>query len=148
MENSEICKACKGICCKTSPGICFPDDFDKEGKPSLEEAMASYNYCFDYWEDDREETSFFVRPAEKGHDKELIHASWGGECAFLSKQGCLLKHDARPTQCRELIPVDSTGNDCRMSDEKYSKENAAIAWRPHYERIIKIIDERENILNG
>ena len=124
-----ICKPCGGRCCKNFPGSAYPEDF-----PTREELLAALDsgrWAIDWWEGDarkgKEELNrtYYVRPAIKGHEGRRHHAGWGGECTFLTGEGCSLVPDARPRECRQLDPM--ADGKCEVHDGT-SKQGAAVAW--------------------
>lgn len=133
MEVKDICKKCGGDCCKRYPGITDPKDFKDE--KSMREAIASGLFCMDMWEGEFEGTYnvLYIRPSIKEHEGDILDRSWGGPCTFLTGAGCLLSHDSRPRQCRELEP---TGQGCK---QHHKKESAVRTWVPH-QRILKKIE--------
>ena len=136
--NKELCSRCGGKCCINMPGNCFPEDFKLYNKDSslklLIEALKSEKYCIDWWEGDPRknkeevEKGYYVRPATKDKKGILYDPSWGGECVFLTKKGCELFENDRPTMCRMLEPKKD--GKCNL-DAKYNKQNSAIAWIPY-----------------
>ena len=136
-EKKELCAACGGKCCKGMPGSAFPSDFGELLLDALVEKFQSGLWVIDWWEGDprgkgyRMAQSYFVRPAIKGANA-LFHPSWGGECIFLSEDGCTLPSDERPLGCKRLEPGghspcmyhgDGTG--------KNAKHEGALAWLKH-----------------
>ena len=145
-DNGAVCAECGGKCCKSLPGACFPDDFNMEESPKkLIQAIQSGEYCFDYWEGDPNKRGLscstvnyhFVRPAVVGNEGIIVDASWGGCCTFLTDNGCLLKPEDRPTECRHLKPV--AGDDPCVLKGQYGKRHAAIAWSKHLDVIGRIL---------
>ena len=145
-ENSKMCSECGGKCCKSLPGANFPDDFDAPIQEEVKKALKSGQYTIDSWEGDarlgKEELSvcYFIRPAVKGKEGELTDYSWGGECTFLSLEGCTLLLEKRPTSCKVLEPKEK-GN-CFVHQGK-DKRAAAIAWIPYTEMFENLISEYE-----
>ncbi|MDD5013825.1 MAG: YkgJ family cysteine cluster protein [Atribacterota bacterium] len=105
--NEELCKKCKGKCCKGLPGEYSPEDIErifpaKNLKLSVEMALKTKKIAIDWWEDDK--PLYFLRPATKGNEGKIYDPSWGGECVFLKKTGCSLPKEERPEVCRLLEP--------------------------------------------
>lgn len=144
-ENKKICSKCGGECCKTLPGSAHPDDFDMENGPSkLIAALNSGKWCFDYWEGDARKgehfylRTYFVRPAIKGLEGEVIDATWGGECTFLTESGCSIKNiEDRPHECRFLEPLKR--QNCIQHGN--TKCENSVAWLKYRKEISKIIRE-------
>lgn len=131
-ENKELCKECGGMCCKSLPGACFPDDFNSSND-LIRKAIESGKYTIDCWEGDPgdgiEQTAFYVRPATVGKEGQTYDYSWGGCCVFLGDNGCILNHDDRPKECRSLEPA----KDGCIKHDDITKRKAAIAWRPYFD---------------
>lgn len=135
-EDTKICTACGGSCCKHLAGAYYPDDLMPLSVNSLVERFKTGQYAVDWWEGDPREDhdelgqAEFIRPAHKGTSR-LRDPSWGGKCIHLTEKGCILSFDDRPQECREIIPC-ADGN-CHL---EMPKRGAAIAWLP-YRRMIK-----------
>jgi len=139
LENKELCEKCRGECCKTLPGACYPEDF---GLPSdftkLDTALSSRRYAIDWWEGDPREgkdelpCGYFIRPATKDKIGILHDPSWGGECTFLTKTGCELLADNRPLNCKKLEPKKT--KPCLIHNDS-GKRQAAIAWIPYHKKL-------------
>lgn len=134
-ENKDICTKCGGKCCKTNPGVAYPEDFEMDkGPEKLQAAIKTGKWAIDWWEGDPgdgiDATAYFVRPAIKGHEGETYHPGWGGECTMLTKVGCSLEAKDRPKECRDLEPFDGD-EDCIMHNSTGNKE-AALVWRKHF----------------
>ncbi len=69
----------------------------------------------------------YPRPAIQGHERKPHHEAWGGPCTFHTPGGCSLKYEARPVQCRELVPGSEEAG-C-ISD--LEKRDVALLWRPY-----------------
>jgi len=134
-ENDKLCSACGGKCCKRQPGAAFPCDF---GQPfdlsKLDKALKSGLWAVDWWEgplpgydDGDHPQAFFVRPAIKGAENKLFHASWGGECVFLTDKGCILSPEERPLNCKLTEPKE----DGCILHKIEGKDDAAKAWLPY-----------------
>jgi Fe-S-cluster containining protein len=139
--NVELCKKCGGKCCKRFPGIAYPEDFKKPLKDSLLKAFTSGNWAIDWYEGDptgKDELSkaFFIRPKIKDV-KELFDPSWGGECIFLTKDGCILNPNERPKGCRMLESISL--KNCILHAAK-DKKDAAMAWLPYTKMILDITE--------
>ncbi len=140
--NEEICRACGGKCCKVFPGCYFPEDFGKPLKAELKSAIISGNIAIDWWEgdvadNDERSRSYFFRPKIKGVD-EVLHASWGGECVFLTSSGCKIKPNERPKSCRLLEPASD--DECKIHKNS-GKKGSCVAWLKHEKIINEIVNE-------
>lgn len=136
-ENKEICSKCGGSCCKTFPGCYYPEDFGLPGDFSkLDAVLESDRVAIDWWEGDPREDKdefervYFIRPAIK-HARGSLYDQSVGECVFLTKTGCELSGDERPTVCRNLEPKEEKpcithGITCK---------NAVMAWIPYQNKL-------------
>lgn len=137
--DSPICAECKGICCRESPGICWPEDINPFDPDRIVQMVSYERYAIDWYEGDPRANGdlgrvLYVRAAVSGV-ADAIHPGWGGECAFLTETGCSLSPDKRPRQCLALVPQENC--DCK---EGFDKEAAAMVWIPHQNMM-------ENVLN-
>ena len=141
LENKQICSKCGGSCCKQMPGSCYPSDFGLPGNlDKLRKAINSGNYCIDWWEGDPRENKteyedrncYYVRPATKDKVGVKYDPSWGGECVFLTEDGCELDADERPLNCKKLEP--KSNGECVLHDN-VGKQDAVIAWLPYYDEL-------------
>lgn len=153
-QNKAACSACQGICCKQSAGIWHPDDLGEITEELLLDMIDNQGHQLDSWEGDAMLTtqeqimeimkgnypersqSYFIRPRHTNSINKTIDRSFGGVCSFLTRTGCKLPFESRPSQCRELIPSEEhPGEECTESSEKYEKRQVAIAWLK-YEKIL------------
>jgi len=148
--NEAVCAQCGGRCCKSMPGECHPDDFEKINKNMIKALLESGDYAVDWWEGDprpgenRIPQGYYLRPSTtlgKKHHR-VFDPSWGGECVFLSKSGCVLSPEDRPWGCRMLEPnpdkaTRENPQGCKThAPYGFSKQAAAVAWLP-YRRIFR-----------
>ncbi|KKN91167.1 hypothetical protein LCGC14_0220330 [marine sediment metagenome] len=138
IEDTVICTACGGDCCKKCSGAYHPDDLKPVTVDSLASRFADGIYAIDWWEGDvrpgKDEwpISLFIRPAHVGITK-LHDPSWGGVCIhWNATNGCCFELHHRPKTCRELVPKDN-GN----CIGPFNKEEAAMAWVPYQQKIEK-----------
>jgi Fe-S-cluster containining protein len=146
------CSDCGGKCCKSYPGIAVPEDFGAPDRDlmqtKLRAALSSGRWAIDWWEGDPRPDcdalyqAEFVRPANKGHEGDLFHPSWGGPCTFLRKDGCELAHDDRPRNCRGVVPRHPESCTEKHEDGTLvSKEDFVIAWIPYIGLLLSVADE-------
>jgi len=150
-DNHEICSSCKGQCCKAAPGCTYPSDFNLPDETSLRAAFASGRYSLDYWmgnpKTEEDGDVYFVIPARKGYEGQVMFNSWGGECTFLRPWGCELASDERPFVCRHLEPkiVIKDEIECLACISHVNADNSrqasAIEWLPYQELLLTIRDE-------
>lgn len=143
-EPGAFCKAC-GKCCKSLPGAHIPADFGLDLLEGTRAKLASGRYALDWWEGDvvtPEELTvvLFLRPATKGSEGKIYDGSWGGECTFLTADGCSLPRDEMPGECKALRPKGTPGGDCPTD---FSKEQVALEWRPYQSLLAMLAKEVE-----
>ena len=158
-ENKELCAKCGGDCCKRVPGEARPEDFGGSEKliKNLTAAFKTRKWAIDWWEGDprpknrvkvkdRLDRTYYVRPARKkyaGKDWKICDPAWDGECAFLTKTGCELEHDRRPSTCKLVEPKEKPASmpvhesNC-IVHEGGGKEACAKAWIP-YQDVLKLM---------
>ena len=140
-ENINICRECRGKCCKRYAGAAIPDDimqnFDGLLEDAVSAALGSGDWVVDWWEgdprgldyDDPKAVScgYYLRPRCSTDSNRLFIGSWGGICLFLTNTGCRLPLEKRPITCRELEP--KADGDCFLHGG--GKQKAALAWLDH-----------------
>lgn len=148
-EDSTLCGPCGGLCCKSLPGTTHPEEWGstrEEIREAIHVALASGRWSIDWWEGDpRPGVSYesdewlpaarYLRPRRVGAD--VIDAKWNWEkwpCTFLRDDGCLLRHDQRPSECRSLMP-SADSSQCRPESDEFTKQSNAIAWIPYQDLI-------------
>lgn len=136
--NSAACMKCGGLCCKHMSCHVAPGDFIKITKDIIKKAIDERLFCIDWWDgdpsgesDDEFYNGYYLRVRHK--DSKAIDASIGGECIFLSDNGCTLPFALRPRGARDLIPdKDGIGEQCI---DEYSKQQCAIDWMPYHDML-------------
>lgn len=139
--NEQRCKECGGCCCQRLPGATLPEDFQEPLLESLVTAFSTGKWAVDWWEGDptgknKISMAYFIRPATKGNEGKIKDPSWGGECVFLTENGCILSPEDRPAGCRLLEPKPKE-EACKVHGA--TKQKCAIAWIPYTEIIDKAI---------
>ena len=163
-DNASLCSKCGGVCCKGTPGCCYPSDFKLTGwvtgaheyidARKLKEALLSGRYCIDWYEGDvrgmpydnwehpeHKGRCLYVRPATLGREGMLLDGGWSHMCTFWSlAQGCELGSDERPYECRMLEPKDrDKGESCIA--HAFGRSKAALAWLPYEEVLNRVMEE-------
>lgn len=146
-ENIELCKKCGGECCKRIPGIYYPEDFGKTKEEifnNLKKAFEEGYTAIDWWDNYEDENgyefdAYFIRPKTKNKLNVIRDPSWGGECIFLTDNGCKLKYENRPTVCRMLEP----NIEGKCKNHSLSKLKIVGRWLPYND----IIEEAEREIN-
>jgi len=134
---TNICKECKGKCCKELPGSWYPEDFSikPNSPPDVVRAriislLKDKQATIDWWENDYPD--YFLRPPAV-NDRSPIEGSWGGACIFLNEDGCTRPFKLRPTGCRMLQPLKD-----KCNAHGYTKRHSCDAWAS-YNDILKSI---------
>jgi len=153
-----MCAKCRGVCCRRMPGICTPGDIMRNyPSPTLMEsvvlALDSGHYSIDNWEGGGYAphtkviackcSLYYIRPRIVGHDR-VYDPVWGGQCIFLTDDGCKLPPEDRPTQCRILVP-DTDSTKCTDSMKYNGKYVFGRLWSKYinlWEVYIDILDSR------
>jgi len=150
------CKKCGGQCCKSAPGCYIPSDIgntESDIKIKLLFGLRSGFYAVDSWDgklnkEDNDEygSIYFIRPRVKGNNK-IYDASWGGECANLTENGCSLSFNNRPYECKLLIPKYEN-NEAKCHYPKWfskkhenGKHFSATQWKPYQAIINECLSE-------
>jgi len=144
-QNADLCTPCGGKCCKSIPGIYWPEDFGSDRDEviaNVRAAIATGKTTLDYWESVTSDDMYYPRPAVKGMEGASVDPSEGGECTHLTATGCALTWTQRPTQCRALEPKpgrgywvhagrvsDSLSRACEAPPAYATKLAAATAWQ-------------------
>jgi hypothetical protein len=81
--------------------------------------------------------AYYLRTRHIG--EPAVHGSYGGQCALWTlENGCPLKFEERPYECKNLIPTDVEGKNCHpLSKEKSGKHYLVLAWIPYFHIIDK-----------
>ena len=130
-ENKEYCKQCKGECCKSMSGIYSPKDFKEITLEFLLECFSNGRLSIDWWEGDVRDgidelsVTYYLRPRHK--EADAIDPSWGGECVYLTDNGCKLVYALRPQNCRDLI-ANEDNTKCNLGD--MHKKDYIKMWLP------------------
>jgi hypothetical protein len=140
-EDPSICARCGGDCCKTLPGIEWPERFLDSPDPVVTlmnlllsgDWVLATHYGIPYKPENpppdeiRFKKIYYPRPAtveESG--KGPLAQDAVGSCCLLGTDGCRLEFQERPRLCRELVPEKSGHCSARVN-----KGDAALAWLPH-----------------
>lgn len=138
-----VCAKCNGLCCKRSPCLVAPEEFDEITEEIIIEKI-NQGFCIDYWEGDFSEdykqmVVYFMRPRMKDYKEEIYHAGWSGECIFfVDNKGCSLSWENRPSQGRALVP-DPKLKMCKTIDG-YRKKDIVERWAPYSELLSRVVD--------
>lgn len=148
MENLELCKSCKGSCCRAMGCHYSPEDFTDLSFEGLKKEIEKGYISIDYWEGNPFEDNRDIRQAYylriKHINSNIVDASWGGVCCLLTDSGCSLTYDCRPKGGRLLIP--SKDYNCIP---EYTKQQSAMDWYVYNDVLEKLVNyfssKKENI---
>ena len=143
------CVECRGLCCKTLPGVLLPFDIDPLTTEKIAELLRTGLYCIDWWEDYSPdgEAGYYLRPNTIFHfDPEKIDPyipGWGGRCVFLNDDGCRLDFKDRPWNCRAMEPAADMDGTCNVPGvgKRSAKLIAAREWEPHWDLLHKAAEK-------
>lgn len=145
MENKEICRVCRGLCCKSCGCHFSPDDFKEITFESLKKEIDKGNISIDWWDgspfvdndigvsSDGIERAYYLRM--RNQDSPIVDPSWGGQCSLLTDTGCPLSYEERPKGARELIPI-SEGR-CYSN---YTKKQACKDWYEYDDILRRLVE--------
>lgn len=138
MEKLEICKKCKGSCCKAMGCHYSPEDFKDLSFDGLKTEIDKGFISIDWWEGNPFEDDRNIRQAyylrTKNVNSSVVDASWGGVCGLLTKKGCSLSYKDRPKGGKLLIPSED-GN----CISKYTKQQAAMDWYKYNDVLVQLV---------
>ena len=141
-KKNDICKTCKGRCCKNMGCNLSPDDIEGDvSYDSLKNLLNTGLYSIDWWESYQTKNNeitngYFIRARNK--NSNIVDPSWGGECVMLTGTGCPLSFEKRPKGGRYLVAANNINDDCI---EYYDKKECADDWFKYYEILYKLVDE-------
>jgi Fe-S-cluster containining protein len=135
----------------------MPEDFGAGTdafESRIKSALASGRWAIDWWEGDprsrkqrkgwrRVQQAYYLRPATRSNEGELFDPSRGGRCTFHKDHGCSI-FPSRPSGCRGLAPrpePERMFHGCRVIHS--SKQDAAIAWIPFTETLLRAADRAQ-----
>lgn len=144
---SSRCASC-GQCCLSLPGQFYPADLGETVEQRRAKTAALLRtglYSLDWWEGgtaDRPDLYrvLHLRPSTIEARGHIYDASWGGACVMLSKDGCTLPREDRPTVCKALVPGE---RDCKG----LSKYDLSVAWQDDQDWLEEIADLIEDELD-
>ena len=139
--NSKICSECGGECCKRCGCHFSPDDFKEISFDFLKKEIEKGYISIDYVDGEVIYQSFGVyilRVRNQGApvvDTGLERTP----CILLTKKGCKLDYEHRPTGGKLLIPsseVFGIFGEVKNCQSNYSIEDCCYEWKPH-QRILR-----------
>lgn len=137
---AEICKECKGNCCKSTGCSLSPEDMIREIRNKSEGAELSTEAIENWLKDSNCALDSFGYPGGRLFYVRMRHKCFTfigidamGECAALTDTGCLLTYEERPKGGRMLIA--SEDHHCRQN---YTREMMVSDWLPYQDRLKQI----------
>lgn len=132
--NEELCKSCKGECCKSMGCYIAPDELISVDYNTLKQLLDTGFVSIDWWEhlkidDGYFERGYFIRMRNQNGD--VVDPSWGGVCTALTENGCSFEFKYRPKGGRRLNPIYCKGKETE-NKLTYTKRQCAIDWIPYY----------------
>ena len=143
--NEEVCKKCRGVCCKQCGCHFSPDDFkeisDEYLKKELEKGYISIDYI-DGGYLHRLSGIYILRIRNKNSPVVDIEST-GGQCILLDEdKGCPFSYNERPSGAKLLIPEQEHKRfifRVKMCEQKYSIKDCCYEWEPHQQVLKKLI---------
>ncbi len=137
------CKMCRGRCCTLMPGIASPEDFGAPDRDVMRARIAdvlhSGRWSIDRWAaDDEWPNMLYLRPATICGAGLVLDFSWGGQCTFLTIEGCAI-YPSRPYGCRDLV----SGPPCLPATDAGTKLGGARSWLPYQDLLIEQAEQAE-----
>lgn len=134
--NSFLCSKCHGRCCQTSGCFFMPEDFDDLS--CIEEVIRKNTWIViakikPYG---REEDVLYLKVRNK-ESGQIEKPGTKGPCILLSKTGCPLDFQHRPSGGRLLIPDDDS---CYYD---FPLRNVYEAWAPYQQELKSLWEKLE-----
>lgn len=157
--DTEICRACKGICCQRNACDNAPSDFDNDIS-LIEKALESGYYAIDFARKSAQSfittssgyltldveniikstnETLYVRPRNKNRPiVDIIHSeAIEGPCIFWSlEKGCSLSYEDRPLFGRALIPIDAGFT--KLCKSVYPQTMLITQWKPYIRPLFEL----------
>lgn len=149
--NKELCKKCGGACCKTCGCQFSPEDFKEVNFDSLYHEIEKGYIAFDVFDDAdwRGDTFvYYLRVRNKGESlcdslRPILRKKQG--CILLTKRGCKLTYENRPTGGRNLLPIYDHDHHLNCH-QTYDTVECAHEWLPYKEllgQLIQVFRDRD-----
>ena len=136
--NYEMCKKCRGACCKENGCIYLPGDFKSLDIEYLKKLLNRGNISisgqpFPIFNNEAWSYLLYLRARNK-NAKIIDLFTEGGPCKLLAKNGCKLKEEQRPS-LGLLIKPTTIGGPC---EKLYTVDNA-LTWTDYNETLVQLI---------
>ena len=136
---TSVCAECEGGCCKTAPGLVYPEDIGTVTAEEIALLLKTGRYAIDFWTEIERDMTLFLRPRTQDGSMVVPFSEWGGRCTFLTESGCELPFRERPRGCRMLQPGPTNKDECDLHG--HDKEHGKNAWMPFQAMITSALDE-------
>jgi Fe-S-cluster containining protein len=120
IEDSKLCTACGGHCCKSFPGGTTPEDWGAPDMTAMRERLIRA-LSGGEWVVDR---ASYVRPSVTGGKGPT---RWG-RCVFLKNAGCRLSYAERPFGCRDFKPAKDYPHGCCSASGAAHPDALSARW--------------------
>lgn len=136
--NYEMCKKCKGVCCKENGCIYLPRDFKNLNIEYLKKLLSRGNISisgqpFPIFNNEAWTYLLYIRARNK-NAKIIDLFTEGGPCTLLTKNGCKLKEEERPS-LGLLIKPTRIGGPC----ERLYTSDDTLTWTDYNETLVQLI---------
>lgn len=149
--NSEICTECGGACCKKCGCHFAPSDFKELTFEYLKREIERGYISIDCVDGEMiYQSGFFYILRVRNQGAPIVDFGYDRSrtpCSLLTKNGCKLSYDERPTGGKLLIPSEEFCFDfsfgikekVRKCEQKYEIETCCFEWRPYASIIGKLV---------
>ena len=143
--NSEACKSCGGKCCMKCGCHFAPTDFDDLTFEGLKKKMEMGYISIDLVDGEMiYQRGFFYILRARNEGAPIVDFGYNrrSKCCLLTKKGCKLSFEERPSGGKSLIPgyKKTENNGFWMCTQTYEVEQCCYDWRPYHEVISKLVE--------
>lgn len=146
--NSSICAECGGTCCKGCGCHFSPDDFKNISFESLKKEIEKGYISIDYVDGEMIYSDvgvYILRIRNQGAPIVDIGFGIRTPCVLLTKKGCKLDYEHRPTGGKLLIPSSISSFCHEMAcKSRYNISDCCYEWLPHKKLLQKLVEYFED----
>jgi len=141
IENKELCKMCKGACCKGCGCAYISEDFEKIKFDYLDNILAQGNISivahldFLFNKNGRPYTNTTLYLRVRNTQRDIVDlVSISSTCSLLKDNGCPFDFENRPTGGKVIIPDYPN-----MCESTLSHAEILETWKPHQNVLRKLV---------
>lgn len=142
--DSSICSKCGGACCKVCGCHFSPDDFKEISFENLKKEIDKGYISIDYVDREiiyQDAGVYILRIRNQKAPIVDIEYTRRTPCILLTKKGCKLDYEHRPTGGKLLIPSKISSYTHEMCCESnYSIRDCCYEWKPHQKILIQLVE--------